>query len=647
MNQPTEQEEQPKDDGSQTNTLASTSKSMSDNNNKNDPLLQLPSNVVRDGDHVILAFADGRQCFAQALPQKTWRGKHAPFKYQKKSYSTNHLIGLPYGTVLEINPAAGGLIPLPEGEDIVPRFPADMISTGKSKSSSTTSSGESNDDDDDAAVVKSVLEDENEANADDSTFPKPTADSNVSTTTYHDDHHHLHHKMNEQATDNRHLHDDNKSQGLDSTQIKQMIEDGTHGSDIVTKLVQNSSSFGRKTTFSQAKYIAKKQRKYQPRCRIIRCTPLSFCEAIYKNRQRHILNMREDTLGQLLSYSNISAGCQVLVYEQCMGVVTGAIAQRMGGYGQVLSLYETNQPSYIELIQKFNLSFAEHQSIKWIHTGDVFGRKRVVQDDNGDQMDCDNNDDDDDDPEKTERDGLTWPIPLQEHTREFLEKMKTDQQKKDFLKKRCARFARKLTRYTPKECNEFLFGSTSVGKTTETIATEAGPSDAGRTKWTRKCDSIILAVGKYDPTTTILALWEFLAPSSPFVIYSEYIEPLTECFQALQQRKLAINFRLSDTWMREYQVLPGRTHPSMNMSQSGGYLLTGIKLDPVYGQNEIDEELAKEIRRQIGGRRPKKKKPNPESDNDDNNNNEDNNNNNSTAHTKEVDSNIAKKQRTA
>merc|ERR1712183_277052 len=73
-------------------------------------------------------------------------------------------------------------------------------------------------------------------------------------------------------------------------------------------------------------------------------------------------------------------------------------------------------------------------------------------------------------------------------------------------------------------------------------------------------------------------------------------------------KKLAINLRLSDTWMREYQVLPGRTHPSMNMTQSGGFILTGIKLCPDTGHNELDDDLAKEIRLQVGGRRGKRSK---------------------------------------
>ena len=122
----------------------------------------------------------------------------------------------------------------------------------------------------------------------------------------------------------------------------------------------------------------------------------------------------------------------------------------------------------------------------------------------------------------------------------------------------------------------------------------------------RPCDSIVI-VARYDPTATLLELLPHLAPSCPFVVYHEYIEPLAECFRELQRQSLALNIRLSDTWMREYQVLPGRTHPSMNMSQSGGYILTGIKLCPVTGQNELDDNLLKELKESVGNSRRGKK----------------------------------------
>ena len=490
---------------------------------KPDPLLELPSPVVREGDFVILVFADGRQFFAQCL--NSWKGKSPPVKINRRSYPTANLVGLPYGTVLELGLA--GLTPLPEGEDLLPSYPGLRASE----------------------PIASGLEDE-EATAEDNTFPTPAM---------------------EQTVDNRNLVDDNTSQAVRHSDLRRWKDTGVHGSAIVDALIENSATFDQKTEFSKAKYVARKQKKYQQRCRMVRCTAATVCEALFLKEPRKMLNMREDTLGQILSFSNVSAGCQVLVLETVMGVVTGALAQRMGGYGKVMSIYTGQQPAFLEMLQKFNLSFPENNSIKWLYSGEVFGEDVVTSTDPEAQ-----------DPEKGDREQLKpWPCALQDHTRSYLENMGTVRERKEFLAKRCARFARKLTRHTTKEAKDWLVA--------------------------RPCDSLII-VTRYDPSATLLELLPYLAPSSPFVVYFEFIEPLAECFRELQRQSLAINLRLSDTWMREYQVLPGRTHPSMNMSQSGGYILTGIKLCPVTGHNELDDNLLKEIRDQMGGRRGKKAK---------------------------------------
>jgi len=494
----------------------------------NDPLLKEHPNIVREGDYIILIFGDDRKVFAQAV--KNRKGKSPSVKINKRSYPTSNLIGLSYGTVLELY--TGGLKPLTEGEDIVPSYPTSLSTEGVT-----------------GGLVSGLEIDE--ANTDDSTFPSENP---------------------EQKNDNRNLVDNNKSQSLQFEEIEQMRQDGTHGSAIVNKLIENSSTFDQKTEFSKAKYIKKKQQKYQQRCRIVRCTPYSICETVFANRPRLLLNMREDTLGQILSHSNVSAGCQVLVYEQCAGVITGALAWRMGGYGKIFSIYDGQQPSFLEMIRRYNLSFAANFSIKWVHSGDVYSDDSTVAASSHDNPK-------DSDPEKIERDSLHWPCPLQNHTRGYLDSMETTREKKTFLSKRCARFARKLVRQTPLESEKMLKK--------------------------RKSDSIIIAV-RYDPTETLLALLPYLASSSPFVVYCEYIEPLAECFMELQKQKLAINLRLSDTWMREYQVLQGRTHPSMNMTQSGGFILTGTKLCPRTGQNELDEKLLQELRSHIGGRRGKR-----------------------------------------
>lgn len=495
-----------------------------ENEELTDPLLTLPFNTLQDGEHFLLHFSDGRQVFGQCLSKV--KGTKPTVKISKRCYPTYNLIGLPYGTVLE--QGKNMLIPLPAGEDIIPTNP---LAAAKF---------------DEQILAQGISDNEN----------------NTAAT---------------RERDNRHLVDNNTSQGLDQNELIELRNSGTEGSKIVEKIIENSSTFAQKTDYSRAKYVVRKQQKYQPRCRLVRCSGPTICEAMYLKDAKRIMSMREDTLAQILSYANITAGCQVLVWETCFGIITGTLAQRMGGYGQILSIYSGHQPSFNEILGKFNLSFPESSSISWVHSGDIHKDPGAQEDE--EEVDL----------EKAEREVIQWPCPLQDHTRKYLESFRSRESQEHFLMKRSARFARKLTRRTPLEARDQLLS--------------------------RQSDCVVVAV-RYDATETLLALLPHLAPSCPFVVYCEFIEPLTKCFLEVQRNNLAVNLRLSDTWAREYQVLPGRTHPNMTMRQSGGFLLTGIKLDPIFGVNELDEDLLEEIRQQVRGRRGKRPRtPNAEESN--------------------------------
>jgi tRNA (adenine-N(1)-)-methyltransferase non-catalytic subunit len=515
-----------------------------------DPLLirsqRSSSGVVREGDYVMLQFGDNRQFFAHCVQNPSGQHAHNPKKpavalrIHKRTYPTYNLVGLPYGTILEQGPSR--LVVLPSSEKLLPGFDFNINDTEK----------EAEDTDD--------------------------TDTNENNTT---------------IKDNRCFIDNNTAQTLDQNKLAE-LRASLSGAEIVGQLVANSSTFDQKNIFSKEKYIVRKQLKYQPRCRLVRCTAATICDAMYVKDPRRIMNLRSDSLAQILSYANLSAGCQTILWETCMGIVTGAVAHRMGGYGRILSFYSGQQPSFTDTLSKFNLTFAENFSIKWIHSGDIFHNKNDEEKTNGKKegdtvandtttIQKDDADQDDvEDPDKAEREELEWPCVLQDHTRNYIQTDLTDpKRRKNFLLKRQARFCRKLCRPSPLEAAEYLKAKQS--------------------------DSLIL-VTKYDPTETLLALLPFLAPSCPFVVFCEFMEPLTECFRELQRQDLAINLRLSDTWTREFQILPGRTHPSMNMSQHGGFILTGIKIHPETGRgNNLDEELLKEIRASMGGRRGRKR----------------------------------------
>lgn len=91
-------------------------------------------------------------------------------------------------------------------------------------------------------------------------------------------------------------------------------------------------------------------------------------------------------------------------------------------------------------------------------------------------------------------------------------------------------------------------------------------------------DSLLVAVKNHP--ANILSVLDFLAVSRPFAIFSMYLEPLVDCYVSLKSRGDIISLNITENWFRRYQVLEDRTHPAYNMSGNGGFLLTGIKVEP-------------------------------------------------------------------
>ncbi|XP_069174460.1 tRNA (adenine(58)-N(1))-methyltransferase non-catalytic subunit TRM6 isoform X2 [Procambarus clarkii] len=93
-------------------------------------------------------------------------------------------------------------------------------------------------------------------------------------------------------------------------------------------------------------------------------------------------------------------------------------------------------------------------------------------------------------------------------------------------------------------------------------------------------EGLVVACRQY-PNNILRDLLHFLKPGHPFVVFSPYKEPLMELFMEVKSQD-GTNVRLSETWLRHYQVLPQRTHPEINMSGGGGYLLYGTRIMKEY-----------------------------------------------------------------
>ncbi|XP_062077947.1 uncharacterized protein LOC133782627 [Humulus lupulus] len=336
----------------------------------------------------------------------------------------------------------------------------------------------------------------------------------------------------ESSKDNRALVDDNKAQSLTGEDIDAMRREGATGDDIVEALIANSSTFENKTLFSQEKYRIKKQKKYAPKVLLRRPVARSICEAYFKKYPSRIGFLRVDTLSLLLSFANVSANSEALVVDMVGGLVTGAVAERLGGTGSghVCSAYLGKTPCSIEIVRIFNFGSDICKSILRSSLDDLTITSSSTQNGSLDQID--------------EGDSSTMKGGLLDHH---------DQ--------------------TSDDISHVMRSCKSVKK-----AGQKAPEEVIKLWKENGFSSLIVAAPDSDTWSLVKDLLPLLSNSAPFAIYHQFLQPLATCMHNLQLEKMAIGLQISEPWLREYQVLPSRTHPFMQMCAFGGYILSGTKI---------------------------------------------------------------------
>lgn len=93
----------------------------------------------------------------------------------------------------------------------------------------------------------------------------------------------------------------------------------------------------------------------------------------------------------------------------------------------------------------------------------------------------------------------------------------------------------------------------------------------------KKADSLIVTA-KEHPVTILTELLPLLNGNRNLVVFNLLREPLQDLYFYLKSQNNIVNIRFMNSFMRNYQMLPGRTHPEVNMT-NGGYILTATKLN--------------------------------------------------------------------
>ncbi|XP_063774670.1 tRNA (adenine(58)-N(1))-methyltransferase non-catalytic subunit TRM6 isoform X2 [Pseudophryne corroboree] len=373
----------------------------------------------------------------------------------------------------------------------------------------------------------------------------------------------------EAGADNRNIIDDGKSQKLTRDDIEALKEKGIKGQEIVQQLIENSTTFRDKTEFAQEKYIKKKKKKYESHITILRPSARILAMMYYAREPGKICQLRYDTLAQMLALGNIHAGSKVIVMETCAGLVLGSVMERMGGYGSVIQIYSGTGPvraatdcfgfpkSFYKTLSEFPMNKVES-----LISGTPCGAVPP-------ELDTAQAEDESSGP-ANEKQKLAEDVDKDSSSTTESEMTTVSNQLEKQEMEVCGEDSVNHERAQNPEKTPF-----AIEKKRKQDERKQKESEAEILLRDRNADGLIIA-SRFYPTPLLLTLLEFIAPSRPFVVYCQYKEPLLDCYTKLREKGGVINLQFSETWLRNYQVLPDRSHPKLVMSSGGGYILHGI-----------------------------------------------------------------------
>nr|CAH8829627.1 unnamed protein product [Trichobilharzia regenti] len=327
---------------------------------------------------------------------------------------------------------------------------------------------------------------------------------------------------------------------IEISSVLKLRLNGLPGQDILEQIVEGSTTFEQKTSFSQQKYLKKKKTKHLSLFSIEKPNTRIIFETYGSLRPEKCLGLRFETVCRILSYANIHAGSTVLVCETCAGLITRAVLERIGidqAEGSVIQFYHGSIPPKLEAMPLPEGIYK--QKVYPVRLLDVMPilLHKAFEDKNNQIAETD------DDSE------ILAKIPKVDDDVVSEEKEKiTDQET----------VITQVNTNNPQYISSFnhIFGND------------------------RPVPDSLIIITRFHPVDLTLTLLQFLPIGRPFVVYSQYIQPLVDLYNALKQRGGITHLRLTDTWFRRIQVLPDRTHPEINMSCTNGYLLNGYTVEP-------------------------------------------------------------------
>lgn len=414
---------------------------------------------------------------------------------------------------------------------------------------------------------------------------------------------------------NRETIDDSARQTLTMEEIEVLKKEGSNaGQDLIAKLMLSHTAIDQKTKFSLAKYKLLKTKKYLRRFTILPMdVPLLTHWLIEEKDSAKILEMRNEMLALAGCWGNVhwagdqgiegitkNTGGRWLVVDEMAGMLVAAMAERMGTLHNDEKDEEDEDESEVLVPAS-----AEPE------TGDPTTQPQRTHRHYQDEKDFENSN------------TITLIHPNAQPNLSLLKYFNFDPSvPSDHPLQTHLKTLSWLQLLSPER--DTTYSSVPEEVSTETLATwksgKRGTYYRKMRRWKKTravvdetraggFDGLVIAA-TMDPVSILLHLVPLLKGAAPVVIYSPTIEPLTNiadlystsrrtafimsppaegvpCEDFPLDPTLLLGCTVQTSKIRNWQVLPGRTHPMMTgRGGAEGYLFTATRVLPAEGKVE-------------------------------------------------------------
>jgi tRNA (adenine-N(1)-)-methyltransferase non-catalytic subunit len=145
---------------------------------------------------------------------------------------------------------------------------------------------------------------------------------------------------------------------LTMVDVQALRDSGLEGQELIDELTKASSSFEKRTVWSQDKFIKKKEAKHLKLFTPLPPSVAVMAEYHFERSPEKVRGLRVDSLAQMLSFAGVAPGGRYLVVDGTSGLLTAACLDRMGGHGRLLAIHDNDSVPEFDIVRSIN--FAPH-----------------------------------------------------------------------------------------------------------------------------------------------------------------------------------------------------------------------------------------------------------------------------------------------